>query len=184
MPGASSGPAFARAAAYRSEPIYRLTHRPTLLASPHLANRNAKHKAVKGRERQDMIGSMSFSCDNDSMSEIYAIWCGGHTRKFENFWIFELACGPGFRKCENQKFTDVCENLPMLAKICRFCENLQIFAKICTFLRKSAHFCENLQIFAIIYIFCENLHFFCENLPFCAKICRFFENLQIFCENW
>ena len=60
MFGASSGPAFARAAAYRSEPIYRLTHKPTLLASPHLANRNAKHRAVKGRERQDMIGSMSF----------------------------------------------------------------------------------------------------------------------------
>ena len=54
-------------------------------------------------------------------------------RKFKNFWIFELACGPGSRKFENQKFTDVCENLP-------------IFAKICRFLRKFADFCENLQI--------------------------------------
>ena len=54
-------------------------------------------------------------------------------RKFKNFWIFELACGPGSRKFENQKFTDVYENLP-------------IFAKICRFLRKFADFCENLQI--------------------------------------
>ena len=74
---------------------------------------------------------LKLRCDNETMSEIYAIWFGGHMRKFENFWIFELACGPGSRKFENQKFTDVCENL-------------QIFAKICTFLRKYADFCENL----------------------------------------
>ena len=89
------------------------------------------------------------------MSEIYAIWFGVHMRKFENFWIFELACGPGSRKFENRKFTDFCENLQIFAKICRcllkfvdFCENLPIFAKNCKFLRKIADFCENLQIFA------------------------------------
>ena len=117
-------------------------------------------------------------CDNETMSEIYAIWFGGHTRKFENFWIFELACGPGSRKFENHKFTDVCENMPIFAifsifaKIYRFfCENLPIFARICRFLRKSADFCENLPIFAKICIFF-------------AKICRFLRKFAyFFCEN-
>ena len=49
-------------------------------------------------------------CDNEKMSEIYAIRFGANTRKFDNFWIFELACGPGSRKFENSKLTDFCEN--------------------------------------------------------------------------
>ena len=81
-------------------------------------------------------------------------------RKFDNFWIFELACGPGSRKFENQKFTDVCENLP-------------IFAKICRFLRKSVDFCKNLPIFAKIYRFLRKYADFCENMQIFAKICRF-----------
>ena len=83
-------------------------------------------------------------CDHETMSEIYAIWFGGHARKFEIFWIFELACGPGSRKFENQKFTDDCEHLPIFAKICRF------LRKCCTFLRKYAGFCENMTIFSKI----------------------------------
>ena len=70
-----------------------------------------------------------------------------NTRKFEKKeMIFELACGPGSRKFENQKFTDVCENLPIFAKICRFlrkfadCENLKIFAKIYRFFAKMCQF--------------------------------------------
>ena len=131
------------------------------------------------------------------MSEIYAIWFGGHTRKLEKFWIFELACGPGSRKIENQKikrclrkFADFCENLHIFAKFAHFCENLQIFAKICTLLRKFADFCENFQIFAKICRFLRKFADFCENLYFFAKICRFLrkfanfcESLQIFCEH-
>ena len=75
------------------------------------------------------------------MSEIYAIRFGANTRKFENFWIFELACGPGSRKFENSKLTYFCENVQIF-------ENLKMFAKICIFLRKFADFCENLPIFA------------------------------------
>ena len=110
-------------------------------------------------------------------------------RKFENFWIFELACGPGSRKFENQKFTDVCENLPIFAKICTILRKYaDFFAKTCRFLRKFTDFCDNMPIFAKIcrfspkfVDFCENLSIFCENLQFFfAKIRNFCENLQIF----
>ena len=84
------------------------------------------------------------------MNEIYAIWFGGHTRKFENCWMFELACGPGSRKFENHKFIDVCENLPIFAKICRFLRKFADFCDNLHFWRKFANCCENLQIFAKI----------------------------------
>ena len=99
-------------------------------------------------------------CDNETMSEIYAIRFGANTRKFENFWIFELACGPGSRKFENSKLTDVCENLRFFFGenvqffFCRFCENLCVCVCVCVcvflLLRKFVDLCDNLPNFAKI----------------------------------
>ena len=122
-----------------------------------------------------MVQKYLAQCDNETMSEIDAIWFDANTRKFENFWIFDLACGQGPRKFENRKLTDLCENVHF------FCENLQIFGKCCTFfLRKFADFYENLQLFSKIYRFlrnfanvCENLQIFAKRVIFFAKICRF-----------
>ena len=78
-----------------------------------------------------------------------------NTRKFKDFWIFELACGPD---PENSKITNLfaktCRFLQTYADFCEkfadFCENLHFLAKICRFLRKFDIFCENLSIFAKI----------------------------------
>ena len=43
------------------------------------------------------------------MSDIYAIRFRANTQKNEDLWILEEACGPGARKFENRKLTDVCE---------------------------------------------------------------------------
>ena len=95
-------------------------------------------------------------CGSETMSDIFAIWFGAHTRKFETFCIFENACG---REHENSKI----ENSQSLAKCCRLWRR-----SICT-LRKFAFFRKNLHILLEFTILAKMCRFAFAGISLCLQ---------------